>query len=66
MPVILQLLTLNQRMQYQFSAGSVVDTAVLVQPQPSPEMPVKFWEMDVFQQFPTFGMSAGSLCSFLC
>lgn len=65
-PVILHLLALNQRMQYQFSAGSVVDTAVLVQPQPSPEMPVKFWEMDVFQQFPTFGMSAGSLCSFLC
>lgn len=32
-PFILQLLTLNQRMQYQFSAGSVVGAAVLVQPQ---------------------------------
>lgn len=32
-PIILQLLTLNQRMQYQFSAGSVVGAAVVVQPQ---------------------------------
>lgn len=37
-PFILQLLTLNQRMQYQFSAGSVVGAAVLVQSQPSPGM----------------------------
>uniref|UniRef100_A0A8C3VDE8 calcium/calmodulin-dependent protein kinase n=1 Tax=Catharus ustulatus TaxID=91951 RepID=A0A8C3VDE8_CATUS len=28
-------------------------------------MPVKFWETDMFQQFPAFGMSTGSLCSSL-